>query len=146
VFNVIDKTVHRSKRRVVGAAINDRSMRQFEPTMVKEVDIFLLQLLSSSQLSRPVNMSSKLKRLGIDIVGHLAFGQPHQTQTDPKHRFLIGGITAAGLHNNALMQFPSLAQPWILYPLKLLTLRQQQKGLAKLEKLTQQRLIFYCYK
>lgn len=140
IFNAIDKQVHRRKRKVVGAAVNERSMRQFEPIMRREVDVFLSLLLSSCQAEKPVNMTGRLKRLGLDIVGQLAFGQPHKTQTDKRYRFLLGGILAANYHNNVMMQCPSLAQPWILWPLKLLTLRQQQKGVAKLGKLIQQRL------
>ncbi|RYP43979.1 hypothetical protein DL768_009510 [Monosporascus sp. mg162] len=125
---------------MVGAAINDRSMQKFEPTMTKEINVFLQQLLLSCRDSKTVNMTGRLKRLGIDIVGHLAYGHPHNTQTDKRFRFLIGGLRAANYHHNVMMQFPSLSQPWIIYPLKLLSLRQQQKGLAKLEKLIQQRL------
>ncbi|KAI0017200.1 cytochrome P450 [Xylariomycetidae sp. FL0641] len=93
VFNARDREIHRQKRKLIGRAVTEQSMRGFEPTMAAQIDIFLRQLLpqSSSQENpsgeRAVNMSERLKRLGYDVVGHLAFGYALDTQTRARHRF-----------------------------------------------------------
>ncbi|KAK8010047.1 hypothetical protein PG990_009012 [Apiospora arundinis] len=54
VFNVIDKSVHRFKRKLVGQALSERSLRIFEPTMLEQIRTFLdvLRSASSSTSSR----------------------------------------------------------------------------------------------
>ncbi|KAK7750393.1 hypothetical protein SLS62_007692 [Diatrype stigma] len=113
IFNVIDKQKHRVKRKCIGQAINDKAMRAFEPTMMEQVDIFIGQLLTSCQqqgtsTSTVVNMTDRCKRLGMNIVGLLAFGFDLKMQTDPTYLFVIRGLSLGGYQNNCFMQFPSL--------------------------------------
>lgn len=108
VFNVIDKTKHRYKRKLVGQAISERSMRIFEPVMQEQIAIFLQLLLLSSSNSTPVNMTTNIKRLTFDMTSLLAFGHNLKTQTDPKHRPLITAQTAGNHRSNIFMQFPFL--------------------------------------
>ncbi|KAI0475941.1 cytochrome P450 [Xylariaceae sp. FL0804] len=105
-FSVTDKSIHRVKRKLISQAISERSMRIFEPTMMDQIDIFLSILHSSS--GAPVNMTDRLKRLGMDIVGLLAFGSALNTQTDPKNRFLISAHVFGGHRSNLFIQFPLL--------------------------------------
>lgn len=130
VFSAIDKTVHRSKRKLIGSAVTERSMRAFEPTMVSQVDVYIKQILKSSQTFSPVNISERAKRLGSDVVCLLAFGYPLKTQTDKTYRSLQSGIAASNAHNNILMQWPLLASYWIAYPLHLLTYHLQKAAMA----------------
>ncbi|ROW16857.1 hypothetical protein VPNG_01757 [Cytospora leucostoma] len=94
VFNTItalhalDRADHRRRRRVVGQAISERSMREFEPTVITQIDIFLVQLLLSSQQEQVVDMTSRCKFLAMDIIGLLAFGCSWKTQTEDTLRFL----------------------------------------------------------
>ncbi|KAJ4408646.1 hypothetical protein N0V82_009661 [Gnomoniopsis sp. IMI 355080] len=108
VFNVIDKSIHRYKRKLIGQAISERSMRIFEPVMQEQITLFLQLLLSSSSNASPVNMTTNVKRLTFDMTSLLAFGHNLKTQTDPKHRPLITAQTAGSHRSNMFMQFPFL--------------------------------------
>ncbi|KAK8039561.1 cytochrome P450 [Apiospora rasikravindrae] len=90
VFTALDKPDHRRRRRAVGQAISERSMRSFEPTMLSQIDVFLLQLLRSCRPNQPqvVDMTPRCKYLAMDIIGHLAFGHAFRTQTDETLRLI----------------------------------------------------------
>lgn len=49
-------------------------MREFEPTMNAQVDVFLAQLLRTSQHGEIVEMTSRCKYLATDVIDLLAFG------------------------------------------------------------------------
>ncbi|KAI1120938.1 cytochrome P450 [Nemania abortiva] len=104
LFNAIDTDLHRAKRKIVGAAVSDRSMHAFEPTLRSQVDIFLKQLLACQ--SDVVNITDRAKWLGLDIVGHLSFGYDLRLQTDETNRFLVNAITLGNYRSNINMQFP----------------------------------------
>ncbi|KAI0199308.1 cytochrome P450 [Astrocystis sublimbata] len=108
IFNALDRRRHASKRRLVGRAVTERAMRGFEPIMTEQIDVFLKTLYQSSATSQPLNMSQKSKRLGLDIVGHLAFGFALNTQTDPRYRFISDGIALGNYRVNAFFQLPFL--------------------------------------
>lgn len=108
IFNVLDRQVHRNKRKLIGQAITDKAMRSFEPTMLEQVNVFINQLLLASQRSVPVNMTDVTKRLGVDVVGHLAFGYALNMQTDPRYRFVLQGLAISTYQSNSFMQFPAL--------------------------------------
>jgi cytochrome P450 len=91
VFNCIDKRLHRIKRRMISKALSEQKMRQFEPILLQHIDIFLKQLLISSQAAEPANMSTRCKRLGVDIFARFGFGYPLNTQTDETNRFVLPG-------------------------------------------------------
>jgi cytochrome P450 len=84
IFGTLDKERHRQKRKVYGQVLSERSLRNFEPTMSSETDIFLGQLLNTN--NQPVNMSPLCDHLTTDIAGQLAFGQPLKTQVEPVNR------------------------------------------------------------
>ncbi|KAI3341634.1 cytochrome P450 [Ustulina deusta] len=109
LWNALDQNLHRSKRKIVGQVVSDRSMRAFEPTMIEEVDIFIHQILLASQADTPVNIAERCKWLGMDIIGHLSFAYPLNLQTDPLHRFIIKSAATANYFLNINMQMPSLA-------------------------------------
>ncbi|ORY58509.1 cytochrome P450 [Pseudomassariella vexata] len=133
VFSAIERRVHRVKRKLIGGAVTERSMRDFEPTMASQVHTFLERILASTQASQPVNISARCKRLGSDIVGLLAFGFPFNTQTEETYRPLQHGIAASNAHNNVMMQFPRLASLWIAYPLHLLNYAPRKAAFAMIE-------------
>jgi cytochrome P450 len=108
IFNTIDRRRHGFKRRIIGRVVTERSMRMFEPVMHEEIGVFLRNLYDASQTSRPVNMTQSCKRLGIDIVGHLAFGYALNTQTEPTYRFIPDGIAMGNYRANCSMQLPFL--------------------------------------
>ncbi|KAI0201455.1 cytochrome P450 [Astrocystis sublimbata] len=114
IFNTINRQSHREKRKLIGQAITDKAMRSFEPIMLEQIDIFIEQLrlasapTSGSSNPLPLNMTDLTKRLGADIVGHLAFGYALNMQTDPTNRFLLRGLAIGTYQNNSFMQFPLL--------------------------------------
>ncbi|KAI1762951.1 cytochrome P450 [Hypoxylon sp. FL1150] len=108
VFNVIDKTAHRFKRKLVGKALSHRSMRIFEPVMIEQIDILLRVLLSSSRSSNVVNLTEVVKRLTFDVVALLAFGRPLETQSKTTYRSLIEAQTAGNHRSNIFLQYPFL--------------------------------------
>ncbi|KAL9067836.1 MAG: hypothetical protein Q9157_006684, partial [Trypethelium eluteriae] len=119
IFNVLDKRLHRIKRRIIGEGISERSMRRFEPTMIKEIDIFLKQLAEVHKSKAATNMTERCKRLGMDIIGQLGFGTSLELQTDSKNRFTIKGMAGGNYRNNVYIQFPMakyLGIEVLLYP------------------------------
>ena len=67
-------------------------MRIFEPNMSQQIDRFLNQLLIDSRQSRASNMTPLCERLGVDIIGQLAFGYPLNTLVEPQHRVIIESL------------------------------------------------------
>ncbi|KAI0097524.1 cytochrome P450 [Nemania sp. FL0031] len=94
MWATLDRESHRRKRKLIAPVISERSMSKFEPTMSSQVDIFLQQLLRSSQLGEPVNMSRRCERLAVDIVGQLAFGFPLKLQTEATNQLIPNTLTA----------------------------------------------------
>ncbi|KAI0876291.1 cytochrome P450 [Hypoxylon argillaceum] len=110
IFNVRDNAEHRRKRKVIGQVVSDRSLRAFYPIMSSQVDIFLQQLLQSSRRPKTVNMTTACNRLGIDVVGYMAFGCALKTQTEATNR-LIPETMFNGIYlNNVYYTWPSLAR------------------------------------
>ncbi|KAI0388253.1 cytochrome P450 [Xylariaceae sp. FL0594] len=140
IFSALDRQVHREKRRFIGQAINDRAMRSFEPTMVEEIDIFLGQLLQAARGSTSVNMTDLTKRLGADIVGHLAFGYALNMQTDPTNRFVLRGLAIGSYQNNSFMQFPLLKKLGLHNLLVLAGYSQRKKYKQLLQQMIMARL------
>lgn len=93
---------------VIAQAINDKAAHAFALTMIAQVDIFVDQLSVSSRDGRPVDMTDRCKRLGMVIVGLLAFGYLLHMQTDETNRFMLRGLSIGTWQNNSFMQFPLL--------------------------------------
>lgn len=108
MFNEADQDLHRKKRKTVGPAISERAMRSFEAELSQEVDIFLTLLLDSSCKSEVVNMTPRCERLGVDIVGRLAFGFELKSQRESTHRHVAEGIKARSAISSIYMSWPSL--------------------------------------
>ncbi|KAI1074067.1 cytochrome P450 [Whalleya microplaca] len=87
LFSVVEKQQHRIKRKIIGEVINERSMRMFEPTMIKQIDVYLKLLRNSSEGldSQPVNMTEMLE-------------------------FMVKGMYAANHWTNTRMHFFALHQ------------------------------------
>ncbi|RYP89948.1 hypothetical protein DL770_003928 [Monosporascus sp. CRB-9-2] len=109
ILNALDKDQHRRKRKFVGQALTERSMRAFEPTMTTQINVFLRLLLASCENGSFANMTERCQRLGVDIVGHLAFGYPFNTQISEAFRFMLAGIDGMSWRINTYMQFPPLS-------------------------------------
>lgn len=116
-------------------------MRKFEPTMTEEIQTFLKQILATAQSSDPnVDATQRCRRLGMDIIGQLAFGYRLKTQTESTNRFLQEGITAANAHNNLLIQFPRMNSHVFAGPLHVLTSGPRNQALGFIEKMINTRV------
>lgn len=91
---------------MVGTALSEQKMRQFEPIMLEHVDTFLKQILRSTQVHEAVNMSIRCKRLGVDIIGRYGFGHKLNTQTEEQNRFAIEGLAGVSYKTNVYIQAP----------------------------------------
>ncbi|KAI0838858.1 cytochrome P450 [Hypoxylon sp. FL0890] len=140
VFNARDKIMHRMKRRVVGQALSDHSLRQFEPTLLEQIDRFLGVLLQASKTSSPVNMTPMSRYLGLDIVGHLGFGYDLKLLTDDEYRFLTKAIVFSNFRINLSMQFPLLIHLRLDILASLVPNSIRRRLLATLEKMVTTRL------
>ncbi|KAI1308108.1 cytochrome P450 [Xylaria venustula] len=140
VFNVIDQASHRFKRKLIGQVVSERSMRIFEPTMLQQIDVFIRILLSSAQSQNPVNMTERLKRLGMDTVSLLAFGYPLNTQIDPKYRFLIDAHTSGNYRASLFMQFPLLKKMRIYNVLEIFFAKEVRKYFAAIDNMITSRM------
>ncbi|RYP81172.1 hypothetical protein DL769_002120 [Monosporascus sp. CRB-8-3] len=104
IWNALDRDLHRQRRKLVGRAITDASMRAFEPTIVDQVDIFIKQLAGAKQ--RPVNLKYRCGYLSFDIIGRLSFGYALNLQTDEQNRFLVDQLARGNHRMNVYMQIP----------------------------------------
>lgn len=83
-------------------------MRVFEPEMAQEVDVFLGQLLKSSQKQEVMDMTPSCEHLGVDIIGQLAFGFDLNSQRDPTHRAVSEGLKVRARLGSLCMAWPAL--------------------------------------
>ncbi|KAI1261462.1 cytochrome P450 [Xylariaceae sp. FL1019] len=107
IFSTMDKSHHRQKRHLYAQALSDRSMRLFEPTLLRHLDVFLKMLLQSSKAQSHVDMTTSCQYLGFDVVGSLAFGAQLNLQTEEKNRVLLTLLIAAKTQANILMHLPA---------------------------------------
>ncbi|KAH7311275.1 cytochrome P450 [Stachybotrys elegans] len=138
IFDVVDKSVHRYKRQLIGQAISERSMRIFHPTMTREINV-LLQILASSS-GQPINMTDRMKRLGMDLIGLLAIGYPLKTQTEDKYRFLIQAHVFGTFRSNMYLQFPFIKATGIYSMLERLATADVQRYFSAVEKMLEKRV------
>ncbi|KAF1951062.1 cytochrome P450 [Byssothecium circinans] len=103
LFNVVDKRLHRTKRRIIGQGLNERAMRRFEPVMNDQIQIFLQQLAKASENNEATDMSQKCAWLGLDISGEIGFGHGFELQTNEKNRWMPGGISTSNRRLNLFL-------------------------------------------
>ncbi|KAI0139736.1 cytochrome P450 [Pestalotiopsis sp. NC0098] len=116
MFSERDQAAHRTKRKLIGQVLTERSMRSFEPAMTEQIDIYLSQIREASQNSTPVNMTEKARHLALDVVAKLAFGHDLNVQTRPDNRFVMGAFSFSLFRFNMYTQvdFLSYIEPTFL--------------------------------
>lgn len=140
IFNTIEKRQHSIKRRLIGQAVNDKAMRDFEPTMTQQIDVFIDQLREASESGAPIDMSQRIKRLGMDIVGQLAFGFPLHMQTDETYRFMNHGLNVGGYRAHCVMQFPLIKKTGFEHLLAFASRGQRDKYVQMMKRMIGTRL------
>ena len=106
IFTAIDRQLHRARRQLIGQVITDRSMRVFEPTMIKHIKIFVLNLLRESQSSNPVNITKQTRKLGLDLAALLGFGYELNLQTNEENQFIQTVLDTGTWTSNIFLHFP----------------------------------------
>lgn len=107
-FNETNRELHLKKRKIISHGISERAMRAFEPEMALEVDVFLCQLLESRKSNEVVDTTPACERLGMDVVGRLAFGFELNSQRDPTHRSVSASIKGRSRLSNLYLSWPAL--------------------------------------
>ncbi|KAI1098668.1 cytochrome P450 [Jackrogersella minutella] len=138
VWNSLDRDLHRQRRKLVGPAINERSMRAFEPTMVDQVNIFIKQVALSQ--GSPIDMKKRCNYLGMDIVCLLSFGFAIRSQTEEKYRFLSEEITGGNSRLNIYLQVPTIAKHRLQVPINLIWSKSREKVFGLLELMVKGRM------
>jgi cytochrome P450 len=125
---------------MVGEALSDRSLRQFEPTLLEQVDTFVKLIGKAAKTSSPVNMTPSSRHLGFDTIGQLGFGYDLKLQTDEEHHFLKKAIVFSNFRINLSMQYPPLIDFRPDYLVTLLPNSIRKRLLAVVEKMIAARL------
>ncbi|KJZ79629.1 hypothetical protein HIM_01098 [Hirsutella minnesotensis 3608] len=106
VFDTQDRNEHRRKRKVIASVVADRSLKNLQPRILTEIDVFLRQLYKSR--GEAVNVTKACKRLAIDIIGYLSFGYELKTQTDEGNRWIPRVMGDAIYTTNIWYTWPAL--------------------------------------
>ncbi|KAF2473640.1 cytochrome P450 [Lindgomyces ingoldianus] len=138
VHNVIDKDVHRFKRKIINQGLSEQRMRDFEPAMNNQIDIFIQNIRrackeSEDEWSEPINMTTPCKYLGYDIMGQFGFGQSFQLQIKPDNRFLVESINLSAILLGVYFQFADLvkARLHVVFASRALKLRKELQALME---------------
>lgn len=140
VFTAHDKKLHSHKRKIIGKAISEKSMRDFEPLMLGHVDTLMQQLEQSRKTEAYTDMTTYFKRFGFDVVSDLAFGESLNLQTDPKYRWIMWWMAMYEVRNNTILQAPTFIWAGLDIPLFSTTLFYGDKFLKMVNGLTSRRL------
>ncbi|KAI0018793.1 cytochrome P450 [Xylariomycetidae sp. FL0641] len=108
LIDTMDRSLHRQKRKLAVRVLNERSLRDFEPTMLAQVDILIQQFFIACQGPEPaaVNVAEKFKYFTMDVMGHLALSYPLKLQTKVENRFMID--STGTFFFNLAFQLPAL--------------------------------------
>ncbi|KAH9897412.1 cytochrome P450 [Xylariomycetidae sp. FL2044] len=132
LFNIIDSQTYRLKRKLITNVLSERSMRTFEPIMMQQIDIFISHLRQCADSRTMVNISERLKFLGLDVVAHLAFGYPLNLQTSSENRHIVPSMKSGNHRLNTYMQYPLLSKLRLEYVVYLLMLLRKKSYLRLL--------------
>jgi cytochrome P450 len=109
VFDTGNKEEHRRKRKLVGSLLTDRAVRGFETTLQNEINIFLRELLRSSQAGKTVNLTPRCVHLTMDIICHMGFGYPLKTQTERTNRVVPVALFKVLRMTSLFFSWPAVA-------------------------------------
>ncbi len=140
VFTALDKKLHSHKRRIIGKAVSEKSMREFEPIMMQHIDALIEQLETSSQQEESINMTTYCKRFGFDVVSDLAFGESLNLLANPKYRWIIRWMEMFEVRNNTNLQAPTIWWSGLDIPLFVLKVVRGNRFVKMIRGLTDRRL------
>ncbi|OTA98517.1 hypothetical protein M426DRAFT_258565, partial [Hypoxylon sp. CI-4A] len=139
IWNSLDRDMHRRKRRLVGRATTEASMRSFEPAMVEQIHIFIRGLARESQ-QQPINVKDRCSYLSFDIIGLLAFGYSLNLQSDEQNQFLAEQFAHGNHRMNVYMQFPIIPRYKLQTWINLLFHQEREKTAGLMETMIRKRM------
>ncbi|KAF2653159.1 cytochrome P450 [Lophiostoma macrostomum CBS 122681] len=104
LFNVMDKHLHRTRRRMIGQGLTEGAVHRFEPVFQDHIVVFLQHHLEASLQDHAVDMSQRCGWLTMDVSGELGFGRGFGLQTDPSSRY----VSMMNRRINVYLQFPAI--------------------------------------
>ncbi|KAI9812638.1 MAG: hypothetical protein M1827_004627 [Pycnora praestabilis] len=111
-LTMIDKHMHRPRRKMMSKALSDDALKVYEPEMVEHVNI-LLGLLGEGQRSdgwsSPKDMSAICMRLTLDVMCDFGFGQKVGLQTDRSLDYIPKALQNYSWRMGIYEQYPQLA-------------------------------------
>ncbi|KAI1635000.1 cytochrome P450 [Biscogniauxia mediterranea] len=137
-WNSLDRDMHRQKRKLVGRATTEASMRSFEPTMIEQVDLFIQNIARSK--SQPIDVKNRCSYLSFDIAGLLSFGYALRLQTDEKNRFLVENLAQSNRRMNVFMQIPIIPRYRLQTYINLLFRRKIERTAGLIETMIRSRM------
>ncbi|KAI0599977.1 cytochrome P450 [Biscogniauxia sp. FL1348] len=137
-WNSLDREMHRRKRKLVGRATTEASMRSFEPTMIEQVDLFIQGIARSK--SQSINIKNRCSYLSFDIAGLLSFGYALHLQTDEKNQFLVDNLAQRNHRMNVFMQIPMIPRYKLQAHINLLFQEKFEKTAGLIETMIRSRM------
>ncbi|KAI1389601.1 cytochrome P450 [Hypoxylon trugodes] len=123
IFNLLDRDAHYQRRKIISPFLAERSVSKFEPTIVRQTDILLKQLLGSS--SHPVDLTASCSQFATDVAANLGFGYHLELQTKEENRFVRTGLEIGNYRVHTFMNFPFLSQLRLNYLFERNSIRQK---------------------
>ena len=139
IFTAIDKSLHRHKHRVLSQGFSDRCLRDFEPMILKEVDIFVGKF-DQENWSAPTDMTKCCRHLAYDIMGDFGFGQSFELQEKTDNHFLMDAVLATSRKAAVIMHYPALAKLRLEILVARRLLKMREKYLKLMSDLVKTRL------
>jgi cytochrome P450 len=142
VFTASDKQFHRTRRRLIGRILTEKSLGTFEPKMAEQMDVFLKNLLASTTEGPspgPVNMTDRARRLTTNVAGLLGFGYDLGLQTDDKNDFMLTIFDVAAPKSSLYYHFYSI-RPWIRWLSIMFFLRIRERFMGLVDTLVTSRM------
>lgn len=141
-WNSLDRDMHRHKRKLVGRATTEASMRSFEPTMLEQVDIFIQGLARNQQQQQQqsINVKDRCSYLSFDIVGLLSFGYALNLQRAEQNQFLAEQLAHGNHRMNVYMQFPFIVRHRLQVWINLLFRQEREKTARLIETMIRSRM------
>ncbi|KAL9580520.1 MAG: hypothetical protein Q9212_004442, partial [Teloschistes hypoglaucus] len=115
LLTIIDKTVHRRRRKLINQGFSPEALAKSEPIMVEHVRVFCDQLLKQNPVNldgwtQATNIKDWCNYLVFDIAGEFIFGQNFHLLTSPENRFIIDAVLELNKRSGAYAQSPTLAR------------------------------------
>ncbi|ORY19062.1 cytochrome P450 [Clohesyomyces aquaticus] len=135
-FTVIDKDVHRFKRKIINQGLSEQRMRDAEPAMNKLINRFIniiAKACKTDQWSPNFNMTDSCKYLGVDVMAQFGFGQSFNLQESEENRFFPEAAKLMNLIVGVYYNFTDLAKAklHVIFAKRALALRDKIRPLMQ---------------